>query len=127
MTLAPAANTDTTLMGRGTSNVLSYHHATSSESSHVWYSTANVAAQQGYLVLYGVPTLRIPIPIRRWSATTAPDGDSPAFRLVRAYVEPPAGIEPATPSLPRIGGQAPCYATSSQLTIDRGGRRYVLS
>jgi hypothetical protein len=24
----------------------------------------------------------------------------PAFPLVRAYVEPPAGIEPATPSLP---------------------------
>jgi hypothetical protein len=43
---------------------------------------------------------RIPIPLRMGSATTAPDDDSPAFALVRAYVEPPAGIEPATPSLP---------------------------
>jgi len=32
----------------------------------------------------------------------------PAFALVRACMQPPAGIEPATPSLPPIGGQAPC-------------------
>jgi hypothetical protein len=32
----------------------------------------------------------------------------PAFALVRALIEPPAGIEPATPSLPWIGGPAPC-------------------
>src|SRR4029450_9488623 len=29
----------------------------------------------------------------------------PAFALVRAHVEPPAGIEPATPSLPYRGGR----------------------
>jgi hypothetical protein len=38
----------------------------------------------------------------------APDGDSPTFALVNRGMEPPAGIEPATPSLPWIGGQAPC-------------------
>ena len=42
-------------------------------------------------------------------------------------VEPPAGIEPATPSLPWIGGQAPCYPAFSQVTGDRGRRSYVLS
>jgi hypothetical protein len=45
-----------------------------------------------------------PIPLRMRSATTALDGDSPAFPLVRACVEPPAGIEPATPSLPSMVG-----------------------
>ena len=42
-------------------------------------------------------------------------------------VEPPAGIEPATPSLPWIGGQAPCYPAFSQVAGDRGCRSYVLS
>jgi hypothetical protein len=48
--------------------------------------------------------------MRMWSAPTAPDGDSPAFPLVRASVEPPAGIEPATPSLPSMRGgfTTPC-------------------
>jgi hypothetical protein len=45
-----------------------------------------------------------PIPIRMWSAPMAPDGVSPAFPLVSLLVEPPAGIEPATPSLPSMVG-----------------------
>jgi hypothetical protein len=101
------ANADTT-HGPRISNVLSYRYATSPESSQTEYSTTIVAAQQGYWRSDGARTLRIPIPLRMWSATTAPDGDSPAFPLVTAYVEPPAGIEPATPSLPWIGGPPPC-------------------
>jgi hypothetical protein len=42
-------------------------------------------------------------------------------------VEPPAGIEPATPSLPWIGGPAPCYRASSQLAAHRGCPSYGLS
>jgi hypothetical protein len=42
-------------------------------------------------------------------------------------VEPPAGIEPATPSLPWIGGQALCYPSSSQLTQHRERRSYGAS
>ena len=45
-------------------------------------------------------TFASPFQIRMWSPPTVLDGDSPAFRLVRDCVEPPAGIEPATPSLP---------------------------
>jgi len=37
-----------------------------------------------------------------WWAPAARSGEAPAFTLVRAYVEPPAGIEPATPSLPFV-------------------------
>ena len=62
-----------------------------------------------------------------WSATTASDGDPPAFALVSLGVEPPAGIEPATPSLPWIGGQAPCYPASLQLARHRKWQSYVLS
>ena len=62
-----------------------------------------------------------------WSAPTAPDGDSPAFPLVSTYVEPPAGIEPETPSLPWIGGQAPCYPAYLQVTRYRKGRSYGAS
>ena len=39
-------------------------------------------------------------------------------------VEPPAGIEPATPSLPWIGRLAPCYATFRQLPRHRQSRSY---
>jgi hypothetical protein len=42
-------------------------------------------------------------------------------------VEPPAGIEPATPSLPWIGGQAPCYPPSPQVVRHRECPSYVLS
>jgi hypothetical protein len=54
----------------------------------------------GLLALWRRADPSHPIPMRMWSATTATDGDSPAFALVRACIEPPAGIEPATPSLP---------------------------
>ena len=36
------------------------------------------------------------------------NNDRPAFALVSTCVEPPVGIEPATPSLPSIGSQALC-------------------
>jgi hypothetical protein len=36
----------------------------------------------------------------------------------------PAGMEPAAPSLPWIGGQAPCYPASPQLAQDRKRRSY---
>ena len=62
----------------------------------------------GLLTPDGALTLRSPIPLQMGLATTARDGDSPAFALVSLCMEPPAGIEPATPSLPWIGGQAPC-------------------
>ena len=42
-------------------------------------------------------------------------------------MEPPAGIEPATPSLPWIGGQAPCYPAYLQVTRYRKGRSYGAS
>ena len=107
--------------GRRTSNVLSCRHATSPGSGHTGYSTTNVTAQQGYWRSDGAPTLRIPIPKRMGSATTAPDGDAAAFPLVRACVEPPAGIEPATPSLPWIvgpfGGQRGTSLRSTELQV----------
>ena len=65
-----------------------------------------------------------PIPIRMWSATTAPGDDSPAFALVGAYVEPPAGIEPATPSLPWNHQEPLCGSPFSQVGLDRRGGRY---
>jgi len=88
--------------------VLSYRYATSPASSRTGYTTTKVTAQQGYSRSHGAQTLRIPFHYGCGRLQTAPDGDSSAFPLVRAYVEPPAGIEPATPSLPWIGGQAPC-------------------
>jgi hypothetical protein len=48
MTLPPTANADATLMGRGTSKVLSYRYATRAESGRTGYSTTKVPAQQGY-------------------------------------------------------------------------------
>jgi hypothetical protein len=43
------------------------------------------------------------------------------FPLVRAYVEPPAGIEPATPSLPWNHQEPLCEPPFPQLTPDRWG------
>ena len=60
MTPLPAASAGTTLMGRGTSNVLSYRYATSPESGHTGYSTTKVAGQQGYERSDGALTLRVP-------------------------------------------------------------------
>ena len=56
-----------------------------------------------------------------WPAARAPDGDLSAFLLVRACVEPPAGIEPATPSLPSMvgpfGGQCGTSLRSIELQV----------
>jgi hypothetical protein len=52
-----------------------------------------------------------------WSATTAPDGDPPAFALVSLGVEPPAGIEPATPSLPFVWSLT--HKESAQANVTR--------
>jgi hypothetical protein len=46
----------------------------------------------------------------------------PAFSLVRASVEPPAGIEPATPSLPWNHREPLCGPPFSQVTPDRQGQ-----
>jgi hypothetical protein len=47
-----------------------------------------------------------------------------AFVLVRACLEPPAGIEPATPSLPCIPGPPPCDPAFSQVVAHRKWRSY---
>ena len=123
----PATSAGTTLAGRGTSNVLSYRYATSPASRHTGYSTTNVPGQRGYWRFDGPLTLRGPVPPRMWSAATAPDGDSPAFPLVRACVEPPAGIEPATPSLPWNHQEPLCEPPFPQVTPDRRGQSYRFS
>jgi hypothetical protein len=51
----------------------------------------------------------------------------PAFALVSAVVEPPAGIEPATPSLPWNHQEPLCEPTFPQVTPDRKGRSYRFS
>jgi hypothetical protein len=58
-----------------------------------------------------------------WPAARAPDGDSLAFPLVSLGVEPPAGIEPATPSLPSMRGgfTTPCSASRVPTVPQAGG------
>jgi hypothetical protein len=56
-----------------------------------------------------------------------PTPRQPAFPLVRAYVEPPAGIEPATPPLPWNHQEPLCEPPSSQVTLDRRCRSYRFS
>jgi hypothetical protein len=51
----------------------------------------------------------------------------PAFALVRAYVEPPAGIEPATPSLPWNHREPLCGTPFPQVKPDRRGQSYRFS
>jgi len=51
----------------------------------------------------------------------------PAFPLVRACVEPPAGIEPATPSLPWNHQEPLCGPPFSQVTRDHRGQSYRFS
>jgi hypothetical protein len=51
----------------------------------------------------------------------------PAFALVSAYVEPPAGIEPATPSLPWNHQEPLCGPSFPQVTPDRRGQSYRFS
>jgi hypothetical protein len=47
----------------------------------------------------------------------------PAFSLVRACVEPPAGIEPATPSVPSMRGwfTTPCSTSRAHASAQVGG------
>jgi hypothetical protein len=78
--------------------VLSYRYATSPAPSRSGCFTAKAAGQQGYERSDGVLTLRIPFQSGCGRLQGAPDGDSPAFPLVRAWLEPPAGIESAIPS-----------------------------
>ena len=55
------------------------------------------------------------------SQPTRNTDNRPAFPLVKAYVEPPAGIEPATPSLPSMvgpfGGQRDTSLRSIELQV----------
>jgi hypothetical protein len=51
----------------------------------------------------------------------------PAFLLVRTGVEPPAGIGPATPSLPWNHREPLCGPPFPQVTPDRRGRSYRFS
>jgi hypothetical protein len=96
------------LMGRGTSNVLSYRYATGP------IRAVPDPPRPMLLLSSAVGALTASGPFGSHSATdvagatTAPDGDPPTFALVSLGVEPPAGIEPATPSLPWIGGHALC-------------------
>jgi hypothetical protein len=57
-----------------------------------------------------------------WGRPAAEGDGRPAFALFSAYVEPPAGIEPATPSLPWNHQEPLCGPPFPQLTLDRQGR-----
>jgi hypothetical protein len=107
--LPPAASADTKLTGQGIGNVLSYRHAPSPESSHARYSMTKALVSRAIGAQRRADPSH-PIPLRMWPAARARDGDSLAFLLVRACMEPPAGIEPATPSLPsmRRWSTTPC-------------------
>jgi hypothetical protein len=64
------------------------------------------------------PPDRIPTREVLSSVQPAPDADNqPAFPLARAYVEPPAGIEPATPSLPFVLSRS--YIEVAQVKVTR--------
>src|SRR4029453_15658692 len=60
-------------------------------------------------------------------AGTARDGDPPAFALVSLGVEPPAGIEPATPSFPWNHREPLCGPPFPLVAPDRRGRSYRFS
>jgi hypothetical protein len=106
--------------------VLSYRYATSSDSGYARYSMTKGAAQQGLSALEGDDPSH-PHSDTDVSAATAPDGHSPAFPLVRAYVEPPAGIEPATPSLPWNHREPLCGPPFPQVAPNRRGQSYRFS
>jgi hypothetical protein len=81
--------------------VLCIRYATrKAEFSRPKYS--KVPAQAGYSAPIGLTTSQR-IQIRMGLAKTTRGDVLPAFALVSLGVEPPAGIEPATPSLPWIG------------------------
>ena len=60
-------------------------------------------------------------------STGTPDAQLTAFPLVSPCVEPPAGIEPATPSLPWNHQEPLCGPPFPQLTPDRSGQSYRFS
>jgi hypothetical protein len=76
-------------------------------------------------------------PDKFWPRITSPIGMRPAvtpktttdlaFRLVIHLVEPPAGIEPATPSLPWNYREPLCGTASPQVTRDRRCQSYAFS
>jgi hypothetical protein len=75
---------------------------------------------------------RRPEHIPTWDVLSVPSnrprtGGCPAFALVSAYVEPPAGIEPATPSLPWNHQEPLCEPPFPQVAPDRRGRSYRFS
>src|SRR5215218_8301662 len=97
MTLPPAASAGTTLRGRGTSNVLSYRYATSP------IRAVPDTPQPKLLVSRVISALAASCPFASHSnADLVGHNGSGRRPLVRACVEPPAGIEPATPSLPSM-------------------------
>ena len=51
----------------------------------------------------------------------------PALALVKAYVEPPAGIEPATPSLPWNHQEPQCEPSFPKVVLDRKDESYRFS
>ena len=66
-------------------------------------------------------------PVRNKVSRSSPDRVGPAFPLVSRYMEPPAGIEPATPSLPWNHQEPLCEPPFPQVTPDRRGRSYRFS
>src|SRR5215203_4717653 len=68
-------------------------------------------------------------PIRTGIGVThaAQSDGRPAFALVIGLVEPPAGIEPATPSLPWNHQEPLCEPPFPQVTPDRKGQSYGFS
>jgi hypothetical protein len=113
--MAPGMCTTSAAQSRG-------HGGTSS-------STAKAAGQQGCPAATGlessphIPTTDV------FSGRQMPyrTRQRPAFPLVSAYVEPPAGIEPATPSLPWNHQEPLCGPPFPQVTPDRRGRSYRFS
>jgi hypothetical protein len=94
---SPAASWGTALRGRGTSNVLSYRHATSP------IRAVPDTPQPTLLVSRVISALAASCPFASHSnADLVGHNGSGRRPLVRACVEPPAGIEPATPSLPSM-------------------------
>jgi hypothetical protein len=113
-------------MGREARDVLSYRYATSPESSHTGYPRPKVLLSRANIAL----TARHPShpnPIGMWSPRRASGWRLTAFPLVGLGVEPPAGIEPATPSLPWNHQEPLCGPPSPQVTPDRRGRSYRFS
>jgi hypothetical protein len=77
--------------------------------SELWTST------EGQLAVRALPNMGCVL----WTADASPTPRRSAFALVSACVEPPAGIEPATPSLPWNHREPLCGPALSQVACDR--------